>query len=51
MIIVLNAMAIRNQLGAKPLSGLDERRLLELDTTNMTPTEAASTISSWAIED
>ncbi len=44
------AMAVRNQLGAKPLSGLDESRLLELDTTNMTPTEAARTIAAWAFE-
>ena len=45
------AVAVRNQMGAKPLLGLDEDRLLTLDTTSMTPAEAAQTISAWAMQD
>jgi len=41
-------MARRNQLGAKPLYGRDAENLLELDTTDMNPAEAARVISEWA---
>ena len=40
-------MAVRNQTAAEPLAGLEERFLLELDTTQMMPDEAARTISQW----
>ena len=45
------AVATRNHADAKPLLGLDEDRLLTLDATNMTPAEAAKTISAWAMQD
>lgn len=44
------AVAVRNQLGAQPLLGLDESHLLTLDTTGMTPLEAAQEISAWAAQ-
>ncbi len=44
-------VAIRNQAGATPLLGLDANRLLQLDTTDMTPTTAAKKISVWAMQD
>ena len=40
-------MAIRNQTAREPLAGLNEQFLLELDTTQMLPDEAARTISQW----
>lgn len=40
-------MARRNQNQNEPLAGLGEQFLLELDTTNMKPEEAAATISRW----
>ncbi len=41
-------VAVRNQTGPVPLLGLDEDHLLKLDTTDMTPVEAAQAISAWA---
>lgn len=43
-------VAVRNQTGAVPLFGLDEDHLLQLDTTDLTPTEAAQAISAWAMQ-
>lgn len=40
-------MAVRNQTAAEPLVGLEERFLLELDTTQMAADEAARTIAQW----
>lgn len=40
-------MAIRNQTANEPLAGLEEPFLLELDTTEMRPDEAARIISRW----
>ncbi len=43
-------MARRNQTEREPLAGLDEPRLLELDTTQLMPHEAAHVISEWCRE-
>ncbi|MEO9518239.1 MAG: AAA family ATPase [Paracoccaceae bacterium] len=43
-------MAVRNHTAAEPLAGLKERFLLELDTTQMMPDEAAGAISQWCSE-
>lgn len=43
-------MARRNQNAAEPLAGLDEANLLELDTTKLTPVDAAKVISEWCHE-
>jgi len=40
-------MALRNQTEAKPLYGLSASHLLNLDTTDLTPHEAATTIAKW----
>ncbi len=40
-------MAVRNQTAAEPLAGRDARFFLDLDTTQMTPDEAAQTIAKW----
>jgi len=40
-------MARRNHANAEPLAGLDAPRLLELDTTGMTPKDAAQAIAQW----
>ncbi len=43
-------MALRNQTEAKPLYGLSANQLLKLDTTDLTPHEAAATIAKWVRE-
>jgi len=43
-------MARRNQTASEPLAGLDERLLLELDTTRLMPAEAARAIFEWCSE-
>ncbi len=40
-------MAVRNQTQAAPLAGSEEEFFLELDTTQMSPDEAARAISQW----
>jgi tRNA uridine 5-carbamoylmethylation protein Kti12 len=40
-------MAKRNQKNAKPLAGVDAKNLLQLDTTQMTPVDAARAIATW----
>lgn len=40
-------MAHRNQADAKPLAGSDAALLLKLDTTDLTPEEAADAILNW----
>ncbi len=42
-------MARRNQIAGEPLAGLEEPFLLELDTSHMTPDEAARAISRWCV--
>lgn len=43
-------MALRNQTEAKVLAGSNELNLLRLDTTNMTPDDAANVISDWVLQ-
>jgi len=43
-------MALRNQTEAKPLYGMGASHLLKLDTTSLTPHEAATTIAKWVRE-
>lgn len=40
-------MAMRNQAGAKALLGTDSRNLFRLDTTAMTPVQAANAVKNW----
>ncbi|MGR9156243.1 AAA family ATPase [Rhizobium leguminosarum] len=41
-------MARRNHAHGKILAGIDEANLLQLDVTDMSPTEAATKIAEWA---
>ncbi|MEF2070219.1 AAA family ATPase [Consotaella aegiceratis] len=43
-------MARRNQSERKVLAGLEEENLLKLDTTEMSPGEAAAVISKWVAD-
>lgn len=40
-------MARRNHAQRKALAGMDEANLLQLDVTNLSPTEAAAKIEAW----
>ncbi len=43
-------MALRNQVEAESLNGMGASHLLKLDTTGLTPPEAAATIAKWMHE-